>query len=199
MKRILVLFIVLSVLILASCKATVMSPGEEIVLRPTAKPLVGDFPVGRWACFKPFSYERVKRTNSIRELPRCAPWYYGVVELRPDDVGWWLNRNRNELKGSVRFKNDTTHFYTYPARGEIRWRLTGTELLMQSAYNYRYQLTEITDEVFGLSANASNYLMINIESDSYVAIQVLAACVEANSKRKLFQLETCPRPPWVSE
>ena len=87
-------------------------------------------------------------------------------------------------------------FYARYAKHEIRWHLDESEFLIQSAYNYRYQFLKVTDEVFILNRNNNNFVMIEIGSPSYEALFELIKCVAENRKRKIFQLVTCPKPPF---
>ena len=162
---------------------------------PVAEPIVGEFPAGRWACFHPYDYEGIKRNNGATVPYRCSPWVYGVIELMPDGTGHWLSMARNAVDGSFRIEGSEM-FYARYARHEIRWQLDEPEFWIQSAYNYRYHFLSVTDEVFILNGNNNNFVIIEIGSPSCEALFELIKCVTENRKRKIFQLVTCPKPPF---
>ena len=100
MKRIVTAAVVLIAvgLLAASCSATLRGAGGGgvVTLYPTAEPLVGELPVGRWACVSGnLDFEENKKSNR-GSAPRLCDLYLapdaGAIALHPDESGFLLKQ-----------------------------------------------------------------------------------------------------------
>ena len=205
-RSIVLLGVLLSVaVVLASCDRATLRTGTGVIeLYPTAKPLTGPIPVGRWMCFFLFDYEAIKMTNSGR-VPRLCQLYdsfYESAEFNPDGTGWLLDQWQ---RGSSGIPDNafqiTGRSLLYVRKSEFRWmEQQDGALLVQLRSEYVGDVEEITSDVFLLSPHVSylsRRLMIRIGSEAHRGMANLINCVAANNRRKLFELETCEAPPFT--
>lgn len=181
---------ILSVFALAlmlGCSVTVL-PGPGI-----PEPYTSGGPSGgTWACIHVYDYENIRRYNQAIIPYRCNPWVRGIIEFYDNEVGWWLEFTTWNANNSFQIDGSDLYYQRIP-RHEVRWRLDGNKFIITSAYIYRYDYQRLNHDVFLLDGK---YVMLRIGSRSYAATFELIECVAENRKRKLFELETCPRPPY---
>ena len=216
MKALISLLIAISMLaLLASCRATVRTgspttPLGPVDRHPTVTPLVGDIPVGRWACFEAdVDWDRLKTANTLRSYnPYCFAdiWLNNVnidsdrmVEFRPDLTAWVVaaydpgdSRIRDtdfRIPGSMRL---------YRHLDDFRWSLAGALLTTQARTERLFTIWESRSDVFFIDSRERSrvdpVMMVAIGSDLYTQIIAFANCVRSNGGRKLFEVVECDVP-----
>lgn len=216
MKALISLLIALSMLALfASCRATVqtgspVTPSGPVDRHPTVMPLVGDIPVGRWACFEAdVDWNRLKTANTLRNYnPYCFADIYlnnvnidldRIVEFRPDQTGWVVaayepddSRIRDtdfRIPGSMRL---------YRHLDDFRWSLVGDLLTTQDKTERLFTVWESRSDVFFIDRRGRSrvdpVMMVAVGSDLYIQVIAFANCVRSNDGRKIFEVVECDVP-----
>ena len=88
------------VLLMTACSGTVSlsgAGGNGVVPRwPTATPLTGEVPVGRWACVFDADLEGMKSSNSSSSPQACFVLDGGAISFHPDSSGYDLKQYKRE-------------------------------------------------------------------------------------------------------
>lgn len=170
-----------------------MMIGCIITIPDDPKPTPAALPSGgTWACIHKFDYAGFEGNNFGIVPYRCNPWVRGIIELYDNDVGWWLEFTTWRTNSSFQIPGSDLYYQRIP-RHEVRWSLDGNKFTITSAYIYRYHYQRLNYDVFLLDWK---YIMLRIGSHSYNATFELMKCVAENRKRKLFEVVSCPRPPY---
>ena len=196
--------VVLSAVLLSSCSGTVRAGGTgTVTLYPTAAPLTGSVPVGRWVCYASFDYDDIKRTNRAIVPGLC--YVHGSadrrVEYNADGTGWLLGAWQ---RGDGRIPDDGAFLIAgsslvYARKAELRWALRDDSLIVQRRTELTGRVESVTDDVFVYSRGAPRrpVVMIRVGTAAHHGIVDLINCVTRNNARQLFELEECAAPPFT--
>ena len=84
---------VVAVIVLAGCSATISTgTGTTIKAWPTAEPLTGPVPVGRWACFFDEDMDAMRASNQAEPPSACFILYGGAIAFHPGGIGYDLKQ-----------------------------------------------------------------------------------------------------------
>lgn len=173
----------------------------------TATPLVGDFPVGRWACFAAnINYEIYRRANDRFFFnPRCAYiWITDAIgedrslSLLPDFTGWVITHgDPSRTSGSGWFRV-TGSDLLYHRTDDFRWAYADGTLTVQHTDHETYSIESVHADWLLITRDshptATQYMMVRIGTTLYQEIVAFGECVKANNGRKLFEVVECSPP-----
>lgn len=212
MRRIAFLAAAISVAVtLVGCSGAVsVKPGAKKPLAdpwPTAEPLSGSFPIGRWACFDAgIDYEALKRANDRRTFdPRC--FYIWItasigkdrsVSLLPDSTGWVIRHGEpSRASGSGWFRLAGSDLL-YQRTDDFRWEYAEGTLTVQHTDHETYTVESVQADWFLITRdryrNATQYMMVRIGTSFYQELVAFGECVRSNYDKKLFEVVECSVP-----
>ena len=159
--------IAVAVLLSACARGTVNLPVVgPVELYPTAEPLTGDMPIGRWDCFDGNTdYERVSKSNRFSSFDaRCSLgiWigntYLGArstsktsVAFKPDGTGRnmrAIHKTSTASKPDDGFLIEGSPNWIYSEGNSFRWELEGTELTVYDRDQRIFATRQPSDDAF---------------------------------------------------
>lgn len=186
-------------LVLVSCSGSVTVGGGKKPIKtwPTAEPLAGDMPVGRWRCYRDQDLAAMRETNSPALDNSCDLIRFKLdYEFLADGSGWTLKRYNAESSSipSGAF-TITGSALVYARDDEFRWDLDSDRLTLQRTYNIIGIVSQVNSNTFRFDREGWVRVFMRIGSPEHLRMAEFRQCVADNRGRNLFDVEDCGEPP----
>ena len=210
----------ISMLLLASCNNTTHVTLEWSLVDP----LIGDHPIGYWACYKKTDFERLSTSNSgydglwACKVNRASSILFrgGAISFYPDGTGYDLIRY-GEKRDTTNYIDDIDDapedsfriegsMLVYHKYDDFRWTLEGSQILVQTQVSGTTTFARVNNNVLKLQSYCNEALrrcyydrfMVRIGSSEHRRIVEFINCVNGNTGRKIFEIEPCSLP-WTED
>ena len=210
----------ISMLLLTSCNIATLVTLEW----PTVDPLVGDHPVGYWACYKKTDFEILSNSNSgYDEIWACRVqransilFRGGAISFHPNGTGYDLIRY-GDTRDTANYIEDIDDapedsfriegsMFVYHRYDDFRWTVEGSQIHVQTQVAGTTTFARVNNNVLKLQSYCNealvrcyyDKLLVRIGSSEHRKIVEFINCVNANKGRNLFEVEACPLP-WTED